>query len=118
MPWRSAQAPNSDSAPGAPPLKRMQSVGFIAEMIPPIPKASAAEGFSDEPELILASSRDDVRVIKMSRATCRANVTRVAMEMTYAADDDGPSCCGWSSRCLVVRRACRRRHVARDRIDR
>src|SRR5688500_12983689 len=29
MPWRSAHAPNSASAPGAPPLNRMQSAGFM-----------------------------------------------------------------------------------------
>jgi hemoglobin len=29
-PWRSAHSPNAASAPGAPPLNRMQSDGFIA----------------------------------------------------------------------------------------
>ena len=31
MPWRSAKAPNSASAPAAPPLNRMQSGAFIGE---------------------------------------------------------------------------------------
>src|SRR3954470_20756453 len=33
MPWRSAHAPNSASAPGAAPLKRMKSVLFMAFVI-------------------------------------------------------------------------------------
>src|SRR5438552_3103045 len=32
-PWRSAHAPNAASAPGALPLNRMQSVGFIASEV-------------------------------------------------------------------------------------
>src|SRR6185369_3352797 len=32
MPWRSAQAPNSDSAPAAPPLNRMPSSRFIMRL--------------------------------------------------------------------------------------
>src|SRR4029453_5383829 len=32
MPWRSAHAPNSASAPAAPPLNKMQSAGFIRDV--------------------------------------------------------------------------------------
>src|SRR6186713_3064613 len=76
MPWRSAQAPNSDSAPAAPPLNRMPSSRFIVRL----PRVGA----------IIASDMDArrYRAGESIEDFCRACKTD-RMHTVVAADADG-----------------------------